>query len=307
MSDSQSYYSHGKLLITGEYLVLFGAKALAVPLRYGQNLCVNDCPEKSRIIWTAKELDKIWFEAELRVSDLSLITTTDHKIASRLILLLLAARELNPDFLSRPVQVETDINFPRSWGLGTSSTLTANVAEWAGVDPFQLHWKTSSGSGYDVACALHTSPIIYQVTDRVPKMDRVPFFPAFHEQLYFVYLGEKQDSAKSIAEFHSLHQERSESIRQISQITLEISEAADIVVFMKLLTRHEFILSSNLNLPTVKESLFPDFNGVVKSLGAWGGDFVMAVSLLPEKEISAYFRALGYPVIFPYAQMVMPC
>ena len=287
--------------------MLFGAKALAVPLKYGQNLNVNASPEKSRIVWTAKEMNETWFAAELGLSDLSIITTTDHEIASRLKLLLRSARELNPDFLSMPVLVETGINFPRSWGLGTSSTLTANVAAWAGVDPFHLHWKVSSGSGYDVACALHSSPIIYQVTDMVPKMDRVPFFPSFHEQLYFVYLGEKQDSAKSIAEFHSLHQDRAESIRQISQITLEISEAADVVVFMKLLKRHESILSSNLNLPTVKESLFPDFNGVVKSLGAWGGDFVMAVSLLPEKKILTYFKTLGYPIIFPYAQMVMPC
>ena len=35
------FYSHGKLLITGEYLVLDGAKALAVPTVFGQDLSVK--------------------------------------------------------------------------------------------------------------------------------------------------------------------------------------------------------------------------------------------------------------------------
>ena len=32
------YYSHGKLLLSGEYLVLVGAQALAVPCKMGQSL-----------------------------------------------------------------------------------------------------------------------------------------------------------------------------------------------------------------------------------------------------------------------------
>ena len=34
----KTFYSNGKLLITGEYVVLDGAKALALPTKYGQNL-----------------------------------------------------------------------------------------------------------------------------------------------------------------------------------------------------------------------------------------------------------------------------
>jgi len=36
-----SFYSNGKLLITGEYLVLDGAKALALPTKYGQGQIVK--------------------------------------------------------------------------------------------------------------------------------------------------------------------------------------------------------------------------------------------------------------------------
>ena len=303
MIDSQTYYSHGKLLITGEYLVLLGAMALAIPVKYGQSLTVNTGIDKSQIIWIAKEMNKTWFEATLALNDLSVITSSDDEVGSRLQLLLRSARELNPAFLSKPVQVETDINFPRSWGLGTSSSLTANVATWAGVDPFQLNWKVSSGSGYDVACALHSLPIIYQVVDKIPKVEQVSFYPAFHEQLYFVYLGEKQDSAKSIADFFLVHQDWSESIRQISQITLDISRSTDLFSFMKLVEQHENILSLVLQVPTVKQTLFSDFKGAIKSLGAWGGDFILAASPSSPEDIFHYFQSRDYVVIYRFTDV----
>ena len=37
----KEFYSNGKLLITGEYLVLDGAKAFALPTKFGQNLIVE--------------------------------------------------------------------------------------------------------------------------------------------------------------------------------------------------------------------------------------------------------------------------
>ena len=40
--ETQTFYSNGKLLITGEYVVLDGAKALALPTKFGQSLLVKD-------------------------------------------------------------------------------------------------------------------------------------------------------------------------------------------------------------------------------------------------------------------------
>ena len=37
----QNFYSNGKLLLTAEYLVLDGAKALALPTKFGQDLEVK--------------------------------------------------------------------------------------------------------------------------------------------------------------------------------------------------------------------------------------------------------------------------
>ena len=62
-----SYYSHGKLLISCEYAVLDGAKALALPTKLGQRLDVSKKYTKN-IHW--KSLDyqnKLWFETTLSI------------------------------------------------------------------------------------------------------------------------------------------------------------------------------------------------------------------------------------------------
>jgi hypothetical protein len=53
-------------------------------------------------------------------------------------------------------------------------------------------------------------------------------------------------------------------------------------------------------LATIKESLFSDFDGIIKSLGAWGGDFVMAADHPAE-----YFAAKGYETIVAYEDMIL--
>jgi mevalonate kinase len=50
----KTFYSNGKLLITGEYLVLDGAKALALPTKFGQNLTVEEGANQE-ISWTSHD------------------------------------------------------------------------------------------------------------------------------------------------------------------------------------------------------------------------------------------------------------
>ena len=58
----QPYYSNGKLLLTGEYVVLDGAKALAVPTKFGQLLNIKQGTNK-QFKWTSLDFDAtIWFE-----------------------------------------------------------------------------------------------------------------------------------------------------------------------------------------------------------------------------------------------------
>ena len=61
--ETQTFYSNGKLLITGEYVVLDGAKALALPTKFGQSLVVKP-GINHQIKWTSFDSDEsVWFEA----------------------------------------------------------------------------------------------------------------------------------------------------------------------------------------------------------------------------------------------------
>ena len=61
-------------------------------------------------------------------------------------------------------------------------------------------------------------------------------------------------------------------------------------------------MSLILELQTVQETLFKDFDGVIKSLGAWGGDFVMVVS---KENPTAYFTKKGFTIILTYKDMIL--
>ncbi len=61
-------------------------------------------------------------------------------------------------------------------------------------------------------------------------------------------------------------------------------------------------MSNILEMQTVKESLFHDFDGVIKSLGAWGGDFVLVIS---KQDPTDYFKERGYSIVVPYETMIL--
>ena len=67
-----NFFANGKLLLTGEYAVLRGACALALPTKFGQHLTVEE-NNSNFINW--KSLDhenKVWFENDFDIN-LSLI------------------------------------------------------------------------------------------------------------------------------------------------------------------------------------------------------------------------------------------
>ena len=49
------------------------------------------------------------------------------------------------------------------------------------------------------------------------------------------------------------------------------------------------------------EKLFNDFNGEIKSLGAWGGDFALVIGDLNSVE---YFKNKGYETIISFNSML---
>ena len=300
----KTFYSNGKLLITAEYVVLDGAKAFALPTKFGQYLHV-DPGGNSEIKWTSFDKDgSVWFEETLSFEAIKQHTSKEESVKNTLIEILHAAYLMNPEFINdgEGYHITTTLTFPRYWGLGTSSTLINNLAQWLAIDAFKLLQKSFGGSGYDIACAQNNTPITYQLIEGKPIVNAVHFNPAFVDHLYFVYLNRKQSSKKAIAAYYKRQNALDKIIPAINTITDAVLNSNDLNTFAGQLEKHEIMLSHLLETETSKENLFYDFKGVIKSLGAWGGDFVLAIS---KENPTTYFQEKGFETIIPYQEMIL--
>ncbi|RLD29615.1 MAG: GHMP kinase, partial [Bacteroidetes bacterium] len=138
----QGFFSNGKLLLTGEYLVLDGALALAVPTQFGQSLTIEIIGEPKLIWKSINHEGDIWFEGAFLLQNNEILNQVqdDNKVSKRIVQILRAVKQLNPNFLNQEFgyKVTTKLDFPPFWGLGSSSTLINNIARWAKVDAYQL-------------------------------------------------------------------------------------------------------------------------------------------------------------------------
>lgn len=303
----KEYYSNGKLILSGEYVVLEGALAFALPAKYGQSMTVRE-RDDTVISWTSYDVDgEIWMQEEVAVVDI--INESNALVGSEyyktLVLVLRAAHQQNPKVFSigKGYDVISKLTFPRLWGLGTSSTWVNNVAQWFTINPYQLLQDSFGGSGYDIACAQYNRGVFYTLTDKYnPKVELVDFNPCFSEHIYFVYLNQKKSSKEAIANFKAKKYLINEQIEHISVIGHRMSVCTSIVDFQSLMDEHERIMSEVLGVATVKAALFSDFLGSIKSLGGWGGDFVMVATT---ENPSDYFVSKGYEVIIKFKDMIL--
>ena len=310
--SSLNYYGHGKLLLTGEYFVVDGARGLAVPTKKGQNLDITFRPSRRpKLYWKSVDADgKAWFEGEFDLWHFDVLKTSNLEKAEYLKSVLRTAREFNIHFLrdDMDIHAQTSLEFPHLWGLGSSSTLIYLVSQWAYVSPFEMAKKIQRGSGYDLACAQSQGPIVYQLKTEgggTPSWTAVDFANYFKNQLYFVYLEKKQLSSQALSYYNSLiFKSKGELVSKISSLTDEAVMALDLKTFEEILFEHECVLSDALKLQRVKVTHFPDYWGEVKSLGAWGGDFALITSSRSAEETKAYFARRGFSQFYSYNQMV---
>ena len=324
------YQAHGKFLLTGEYLVLRGALALALPLKLGQTLSV-ETRHGTSLQWDAHKPDEHWFSVTLDPENLEINHCTDQNKAEKLAQILQAVKNLNPNaFKGNDLKFRTHLDFDPNWGLGSSSTLIANLARWANVNPYELLRLTFGGSGYDIACATAEQPIYYQlsmsksafrqaqrptldlpakvpepVEGPTPMVEPIDFNPPFAEHLFFIYQGQKQSSSKEIKAFLAqanpidLHKD----IESVSEISRAVPKCESLDEFAMLMQCHERIISRCIGQEPVQKR-FPDFEGVLKSLGAWGGDFILAATEWTENQVREYFKGKGLEVVFGYNDLV---
>ena len=176
------------------------------------------------------------------------------------------------------------------------------AAQWLEIDAFELLKRSFGGSGYDIACAQNNSPIVYQLVNEKPVIEPINFKLDFTAKIYFVYLNKKQNSKAAIASYYGKQGNMQNALATINSITKAVIEATTAKEFGTALQNHEIELSNILELETVKEALFPDFDGVIKSLGAWGGDFVLSIS---NENPTDYFKAKGFEIVIPFSEMIL--
>lgn len=302
------FRANGKLYIAGEYTVLDGGLSFAVPTKLGQTLEV-DYSESSvnpTLIWEAFLEDKsIWFSAEFELKSLGILNASDEKLSQKLKELFQAIEKLNPEFFKNQTQnihCKTQLEFPKEWGLGSSSTLIYLLAKFAQVDEFELSDLTFKTSGYDVACASRNSPILYQILKNSRRIEPVEFNPEFLDKLYFVYLNQKQDTQIGVSKQYKSKPKNQQLVDEISTLTQKIVESSSLEEFESYVNQHEELLSRHMEVPKVKDLYFSDYAGSIKSLGAWGGDFVMVTE---RENFKKYFQSRGYNTIFSYKEIMI--
>tara|TARA_B100000524_G_scaffold5523_1_gene3684 strand:+ start:16045 stop:16950 length:906 start_codon:yes stop_codon:yes gene_type:complete len=300
----KTFRANGKLLISGEYTILDGSLSLALPTKRGQVLHYKEI-DQDILHWRSLDIKgETWFEAHFKGAELTVLESSDARKTEILKEILIAASNLSHSVDRLRGKVTTELEFPTNWGLGSSSTLLCCIAQCFDIDPMQLHFKVSNGSGYDVACGKTDLAITYQLEDGLAEVNEINWKPTFSASLFFVYLNTKQKSSSEVNKY----QDRKSSIdlaaivEQISALTRTMMNANSLDVFNEAITKHEEIMSAALGYPTAKQLYFSDYKGAVKSLGAWGGDFILATG---EAEDRMYFVDKGFSVIQEFESLIL--
>lgn len=294
-------------MLTAEYFVLDGAWSLALPTIQGQKLSVTISEKKEHFIhWQSIVEDEVWLDFFLAENyEITLLKGEIEKATIIQHLLKMVQQEkplLLQNNFSYNLKIEAD--FPRNWGLGSSSTLIANIAKWSGLNGFLLNEKIFGGSGYDIAVALEGKSVLYQLENKKPFYKTTTIHFPFAENLFFIHLNQKQNSREGIAHYKQLNIDKQPIIQQLNEITQNIFQADSLQQFEALLNQHEDIIAQSLQLKKVKDLFFADYWGSVKSLGAWGGDFVLATSHKAKAETLQYFQKKGYDTILNYKDII---
>jgi len=293
----------GKVMLCGEYFVLWGASALAFPARHRQFLNVFYQPEKQTHSWITRVGEEIIFSCEIDKSSLEVQNIRGSLDSAKYIeSLIKAVLQINPEAFSHSYRFETLLTFRPEWGLGSSSSLIVNMARFADVDPFALHRMISRGSGYDVACALFEKPLLFKNPEK-PEISFPEINYNFIECLHFLPLNIKKDSQKAVKDILS-KQISPQALAIASKLSESLSQVNDFNLFTNLLNEYVHLVEKQLGLSNPAKELFRGFQGTIKPLGAWGGDLMLVASQEKENYIKDYFGAKGFKTIIKWHDII---
>jgi len=92
-------------------------------------------------------------------------------------------------------------------------------------------------------------------------------------------------------------------IARANELTNHFIDTSLLVRFQDYILQHEALISSYTDLPSINE-LIPIKDVVLKSLGAWGGDFAMAVGI-NHQQMRNDLTNLGYNIQFTFNELVL--
>ncbi|WP_212113346.1 GYDIA family GHMP kinase [Candidatus Shikimatogenerans silvanidophilus] len=296
------FYSNGKILLTGEYILLKGALGLALPTKKGQFLLIKKLNHNKYFYWVSiNEKKEIFFKAYFNFFSLNILYCSNIKIALYIQNILKIIKKIKPFIFNIGLKIKTILEFPLNWGLGSSSTLICNISKWTKINLYYLFKKISNGSGYDVYCSLYGSSLLYNLKNNKPNINFIYFNPPFKKKLYFIYLNKKKNTEEEII-FFLKKKNNIIPIDLFNNFTKEILKTKKLNIFENVLFLYEKEISKILNIKCIKEKYFKNYQGIVKSLGAWGGDFALVSK---RKGMKNYFYKKGYNIIIPFEKMIL--
>lgn len=296
----EKLFSSGKLLLMGEYAVLHGADAVCLPLKTGQELTVTDTtPGEIHWKWTYKDHVLAHFTLNAATLDERTILAGSTDWVLRLLHLV---RKQDPDFMRTGGKSLVFVNdFPPQWGLGSSSATISSLCRLAGLNPYEVNRQLMGGSGADIACTTAPNWFLYRNDDKGPQTWEIPFNYHFSDNTWFVYSGKKMETASHLKSFSS-HARPAVSWMTANDYVYRFISVPTLPEAMKIIYEHELLIGEAIGEESISHR-FCDFPGKVKSLGAWGGDFFMALSQQDSGFVKKYFQGRGYDTVLSWEEL----
>jgi mevalonate kinase len=286
------FRANGKFLLSAEYVVMDGAWALALPLKWGQTLHIEPYQGDFCLIESREANQQVWFKATFHPGTGLVMESNSEAVALKLEQLLAAipAEIKRQGLKSKKLIFQADFN--RNWGLGSSSTLVSLLGQYLEQNPYSLLRQSFGGSGYDIACATALQPILYRLdSPDSPSVQPFSLQPDLLQHMHFFYLGRKAQSAQAIGHYRTLPiLERQRAAAEISELSLHMQSNQTLSEWTLALKQHNKILQKLLQQPDPCMAI-PGAPGASKPMGAWGGDFMLGLG--PAEQWQNFAREMG--------------
>jgi hypothetical protein len=136
-------------------------------------------------------------------------------------------------------------------------------------------------------------------------VEKMNFHPPFSASLFFVYLGRKQNTSIEVKRYMEKFPPAGIIVERISELSRLMVKCKTLAAFNELIEEHEKLVSEHLSMQRTGEKQFNDFFGKVKSLGAWGGDFVMMTCDRDPGYLQRYLLKKGISSFFSFDELVL--